>query len=152
MKGIILAGGLGRRLHPLTKITNKHLLPLYDGPMIFFPIAKMAESGIKEIILVTGGNNSGDFVRLLGDGSKFGLRHLQYIYQPHEGGIAQAIGLCENYVDRDSVAVMLGDKLIEDDLSVPIGEFDRRGTGARIFLKRVSNPREYGVARQNGKN
>ncbi len=94
MKGIILAGGLGTRLHPLTKITNKHLLPLYDRPMIYFPIATLAQSGIKEVIIVTGGNNAGDFLRLLGDGSQFGLRQLHYTYQPQEGGIAQAIGLC----------------------------------------------------------
>jgi glucose-1-phosphate thymidylyltransferase len=147
MKGIILAGGLGTRLYPLTKITNKHLLPLYDRPMIFFPIAKLAASGIDEIIIVTGGNNAGDFVRLLGDGSQFGLRQLHFTYQPREGGIAEAIGLCENYVDGDNVIVMLGDNLVEDDLSAPIAGFDH---GARIFLKKVNNPREYGVPSLNG--
>jgi glucose-1-phosphate thymidylyltransferase len=151
MKGIILAGGLGTRLYPLTKITNKHLLPLYDRPMIFFPIAKLRQSGIKEIIIVTGGNNAGDFLRLLGDGSQFGLKQLHYTHQAHEGGIAQAIGLCENYVEHEKVAVMLGDNLIEDDLSGSIAEFEKSGRGARIFLKRVDNPREYGIATLHGR-
>jgi glucose-1-phosphate thymidylyltransferase len=150
MKGIILAGGLGSRLYPLTKITNKHLLPLYDRPMIYFPIAKLAQAGIKEIIIVTGGNNAGDFLRLLGDGSQFGLRQLHYTYQSHEGGIAEAVGLCENYADGGKVAVMLGDNLIEQDLSAPIVEFTKAGIGARIFLKKVPNPKEYGVAEFDG--
>jgi glucose-1-phosphate thymidylyltransferase len=149
MKGIILAGGLGTRLHPLTKITNKHLLPLYDRPMIFFPIEKLARAGIKEIIIVTGGNNAGDFLRLLNDGSQFGLRQLDYIYQPTEGGIAQAIGLCENYADGGKVAVMLGDNLIEQDLTDSIASFTKNGSGAKIFLKKVPNPCEYGVAEFN---
>jgi glucose-1-phosphate thymidylyltransferase len=152
MKGIILAGGLGSRLYPLTKITNKHLLPLYDRPMIFFPIIKLAQAGIKEIIIVTGGNNAGDFLRLLGDGSQFGLRQLHYIYQPQEGGIAQAVGLCENYADGGKVVVMLGDNLIEENLSFAINDFAQNGSGARIFLKKVPNPKEYGVAEFNGKN
>ncbi len=151
MKGIILAGGLGTRLHPLTTITNKHLLPLYDRPMIFFPIAKLAQAGVKEVIIVTGGNNAGDFLRLLGDGSQFGLRQLHYIYQPKEGGIAQAIGLCEKYVDGQKVAVLLGDNLLEQDLRAPIAEFEKNGSGARIFLKKVPNPAEYGVAIFNGR-
>jgi len=146
MKGIILAGGLGTRLHPLTKITNKHLLPLYDRPMIYFPIATLAQSGIKEVIIVTGGNNAGDFLRLLGDGSQFGLRQLHYTYQPQEGGIAQAIGLCENYADGGKVAVMLGDNLVDRDFAGPFREFERDGEGARIFIKAVPNPSEYGVA------
>jgi len=146
MKGIILAGGLGTRLFPLTKITNKHLLPLYDRPMIFFPIAKLVQSGIKEVIIVTGGNNAGDFIRLLGDGSQFGLKQLHFIYQPQEGGIAQAIGLCRNYAEGDKVLVMLGDNLVEDDLGATVREFGKKGSGAGIFLKRVGNPREYGVA------
>lgn len=146
MKGIILAGGLGTRLHPLTKITNKHLLPLYDRPMIYFPIATLATAGIKEIIIVTGGNNAGDFLRLLGDGSQFGLRQLHYTYQPQEGGIAQAIGLCENYADGGKVAVMLGDNLVDHDFTANFRDFARKGDGARIFLKAVSNPSEYGVA------
>ena len=127
MKGIILAGGLGTRLYPLTKITNKHLLPLYDRPMIFFPLAKMADMGIKEVIVVTGGNNAGDFMRLLGDGSQFGLRQLHYIYQPSEGGIAQAIGLCRKYAEGDNILVMLGDNLIEDDLRKCVREFEKGG-------------------------
>jgi glucose-1-phosphate thymidylyltransferase len=150
MKGIILAGGLGSRLHPLTKITNKHLLPLYDRPMIYFPIAKLAQAGIKEIMIVTGGNNAGDFLRLLGDGSQFGLWQLHYTYQPQEGGIAEAVGLCENYADGGKVAVMLGDNLIEQNLSSPVDDFIRNGAGARIFLKKVSNPKEYGVAEFEG--
>lgn len=145
-----MAGGLGTRLHPLTKITNKHLLPLYDRPMIFFPIAKLAQAGIKEIIIVTGGNNAGDFLRLLGDGSQFGLRQLHFTYQPREGGIAQAVGLCEKYADGDKVAVMLGDNLIEQELRVTVADFEKNCSGARIFLKKVPNPSEYGVAAFNG--
>jgi glucose-1-phosphate thymidylyltransferase len=151
MKGIILAGGLGTRLYPLTKITNKHLLPLYDRPMIFFPIAKMAQSGIKEVMIVTGGNNAGDFLRLLGDGSHFGLRQLHYAYQPQEGGIAQALGLCRNYSDGQKVAVLLGDNLIEEDLRDSFSEFEKNGSGARIFLKKVSSPQEYGVVKFDGR-
>jgi glucose-1-phosphate thymidylyltransferase len=146
-----LAGGLGTRLHPLTKITNKHLLPLYDRPMVFFPIAKLARAGIKEVIIVTGGNNAGDFLRLLDDGSQFGLRQLHYIYQPQEGGIAQAIGLCERYADGDKVAVMLGDNLIEQELGDTIDDFQKSAAGARIFLKKVPNPSGYGVAVFNGR-
>ena len=145
MKGIVLAGGLGTRLYPLTKITNKHLLPVYDRPMIFFPIMKLVESGIKEIMLVTGGNNAGDFLRLLGDGSQFGLKRLHYTYQANEGGIAQAIGLCENFVDGGKMVVMLGDNIIEQNLENVIKEFKADGQGAKIFLKKVANPREYGV-------
>jgi glucose-1-phosphate thymidylyltransferase len=147
MKGIILAGGLGSRLYPLTKITNKHLLPLYDRPMIYFPIASLAKWGIEEVMIVTGGNNAGDFLRLLGDGSQFGLKQLHYTYQPQEGGIAQAIGLCRNFADGDKLAVMLGDNLLEDDLSVAIEDFNLNGSGARIFLKKVAHPEEYGVAK-----
>jgi len=150
MKGIILAGGLGKRLHPLTKITNKHLLPLYDRPMIFFPIEKLARAGIKEIIIVTGGNNVGDFLRLLEDGSKFGLRQLHYTYQAKEGGIAEALGLCENYADGGKVAVMLGDNLFDQDFRNSIMAFDKNGSGAKVFLKKVPNPREYGTVSFNG--
>lgn len=150
MKGIVLAGGLGTRLYPLTKITNKHLLPVYDKPMIFFPIMKLAKSEIKEIMVVTGGNNAGDFQRLLGDGSNFGLKRLHYTYQPREGGIAQAIGLCENYADGGKVVVMLGDNIIEQDLSGAVEDFHDNGQGARIFVKKVANPQEYGVAKFNG--
>lgn len=146
MKGIILAGGLGTRLYPLTKITNKHLLPVYDRPMIFYPFAKLAQTGIEEVIIVTGGNNAGDFLRLLGDGSQFGLRQLHYIYQPQEGGIAQAIGLCRHAAGGDKVAVILGDNIIEQDITGVVREFNANGQGARIFLKKVANPREYGVA------
>lgn len=149
MKGIVLAGGLGTRLYPLTKITNKHLLPIYDRPMIFFPIMKLAKSGIKEIMVVTGGNNAGDFPRLLGDGSEFGLKRLHYTYQPREGGIAQAIGLCEYYADGGKVVVMLGDNIFEQDLSGAVDDFQNNGQGARIFLKKVSSPQEYGVAEFN---
>jgi glucose-1-phosphate thymidylyltransferase len=150
MKGIVLAGGLGTRLYPLTKITNKHLLPVYDRPMIFFPIMKLAKSGIKEIMVVTGGNNAGDFPRLLGDGSEFGLKRLHFTYQPQEGGIAQAIGLCENYASCGKVVVMLGDNIIEQDLSDAIEDFQNNDQGARIFLKKVLNPQEYGVAEISG--
>jgi glucose-1-phosphate thymidylyltransferase len=146
MKGIILAGGLGTRLYPLTKITNKHLLPLYDRPMIYFPIASLAAWGIEEVMIVTGGNNAGDFLRLLGDGSQFGLRQLHYTYQQQEGGIAQAIGLCRNFTDGGKFIVMLGDNLAADDLSGSVEEFEMNGKGAGIFLKKVARPQEYGVA------
>ena len=147
MKGIILAGGLGTRLYPLTKITNKHLLPLYNKPMIYYPIESMIKSGITDIILVTGGNNSGDFLRLLGDGSELGLRRLQYIYQNREGGIAHALSLCEKHTEGQKIAVILGDNIFACSISKSAREFEKSSYGAKIFLKKVANPSEYGVAR-----
>jgi len=146
MKGIVLAGGLGTRLYPLTKITNKHLLPIYDNPMIYYPIQTLVDAGIKEIMIVTGGNNAGDFLKLLGNGSQFGLKHLNFTYQAKEGGIAEAVGLCEYFAGGDKVIVILGDNIIQKNLKKEVVRFKRQTEGAMIFLKRVKNPREYGVA------
>src|SRR6476646_2807376 len=109
MKGIVLAGGLGSRLHPLTRVTNKHLLPVYDRPMIFYPIQTLVDAGIEEILIVTGGQNAGDFLRLLSNGKDFGLKHLNYAYQEGEGGIADALRLAEHFTDGESLCVVLGD-------------------------------------------
>ncbi len=151
MKGIVLAGGLGTRLYPLTKITNKHLLPIYDKPMIYYPIQTLVDAGIKEIMIVTGGNNAGDFLKLLGNGSEFGLRHLDFTYQAEEGGIAQAIGLCEYFAEGKKVVVILGDNIIEKNIKQSVSRFRRQKEGAMIFLKRVKKPEEYGVAEIMGR-
>ena len=116
MKGVILAGGLGTRLFPLTKITNKHLLPVYDRPMIYYPIQTLVNAGIDDIMIVTGGRKSGDFLSLLGNGRDFGLKHLNYTYQEGEGGIAEALGLAEHWAKGESVAVVLGDNLFENNI------------------------------------
>ena len=150
MKGVVLAGGLGTRLRPLTSITNKHLLPVYDQPMIFYPIQKLAEAGIKDVMLVTGGNSAGDFLRLLGDGSEFGLNTLNYAYQVNEGGIAEAIGLTRTFVGGGKFVVILGDNILEDSLATKVAAFEEQEDGARILLKEVDNPSDYGVAELNG--
>jgi len=150
LKGVILAGGLGTRLYPLTKITNKHLLPVFDQPMIFYPIQTLVEAGIKDILIVTGGNSAGDFLRLLGNGRAFGLKHLNYTYQEKEGGIAEAIGLAEHFAEGEKVLVMLGDNLIFDSIRDDVENFKRQRAGAKIFLKKVTNPRAYGVAEVKG--
>ncbi len=150
MKGIVLAGGLGTRLYPLTKITNKHLLPIYDKPMIFYPIQTLVDAGIREIMVVTGGNNAGDFLKLLGNGSDFGLKHLNFAYQAREGGIAEALGLCEYFAEGQKVVVVLGDNIIERSIKKAVSRFKKQKEGAVIFLKRVKNPREYGVAEVAG--
>jgi len=146
MKGIVLAGGLGTRLHPLTKITNKHLLPVYDKPMIYYPIQTLVNAGIDDIMLVTGGNKAGDFLQLLGNGSQFGLKHLNYTYQEKEGGIAEAVGLCEDFVGTSEMVIILGDNIIEKGIRSAVEAFREQERGARILLKRVKNPREYGIA------
>jgi len=151
MKGIVLAGGLGTRLYPLTKITNKHLLPVYDKPMIFYPIRTLVNAGIKDIMIVTGGNNAGDFLKLLGNGSEFGLKHLNFTYQAREGGIAEAIGLCEYFAGAGKVIIILGDNILERSIRKAVIDFEKRGDGAMIFLKKVKNPREYGVAEIKGR-
>lgn len=151
MKGIVLAGGLGTRLYPLTKITNKHLLPIYDKPMIYYPIQTLVNAGIKEIMIVTGGNNAGDFLKLLGNGSDFGLKHLNFTYQAREGGIAEAVGLCEYFAEGRKVAIMLGDNILEKGIKKAVARFKKQKEGAMIFLKKVKNPREYGVAEIVGK-
>ncbi|MGM0364913.1 MAG: sugar phosphate nucleotidyltransferase [Actinomycetota bacterium] len=150
MKGVILAGGLGTRLWPCTKVTNKHLLPVYDKPMIYYPLETMVSSGLKDIMIVTGGNYAGDFLRLLGNGSEFGLKDISYTYQEGEGGIADALKLAENFVDKDKVFVMLGDNIIEDDIRPFIEEFEAKDRGAHIFLKEVADPQRFGVAEVEG--
>lgn len=150
MKGVILAGGLGTRLHPLTKITNKHLLPIYDQPMIYYPLRTLVEAGINDILLVTGGNNAGDFLKLLGNGKEFGLKHLNYTYQEGEGGIAEALGLAEYFSEGDSVIVILGDNIIEKSIKIAVENFKQQGDGAKILLKEVEDPQRFGVAELDG--
>jgi glucose-1-phosphate thymidylyltransferase len=150
MKGIVLAGGTGSRLYPLTKITNKHLLPIYDKPMVYYPIQTLVDAGITDILLVTGGLNSGDFLRLLGNGKAFGLKHLNYTYQEGEGGIADALALAEHFSDGDQVCVILGDNLIEGNIRAAVDEFKQQERGARIFLKEVPDAPRFGVAELAG--
>lgn len=146
MKGVILAGGLGTRLYPLTKITNKHLLPLYDKPMIYYPIQMMVNAGIEDIMVVTGGSNAGDFLRLLGNGKAFGLKWLRYAYQEGEGGIAEALSLAEHFAEGEKILVILGDNVIEKNIVAAVKNFEEQDRGARILLKEVDNPQDYGVA------
>ena len=145
MKGVILAGGLGTRLRPLTKITNKHLLPVYDRPMIFYPIQTLVEAGMREIVIVTGGNNAGDFLRLIGNGRDFGLKHIHYTYQEGEGGIAAALSLVEPYVHGEKIIVMLGDNIVEGSIRGGVAAFRRQRSGAMVYLAEVDNPGAYGV-------
>jgi glucose-1-phosphate thymidylyltransferase len=146
MKGVVLAGGTGSRLFPLTKITNKHLLPIYDRPMIYFPIQTLVDAGIRDILVVTGGRNSGDFLRLLANGKQFGLNHINYTYQEGEGGIADALALAEHFADGGKVCVVLGDNIIEGDIRAAAEEFRRQPHGARILLKEVPDAERFGVA------
>src|SRR5579859_4162449 len=141
MKGVILAGGTGSRLHPLTRITNKHLLPVYDKPMIFFPIETLVSAGVDEIMVVTGGNHAGEFLPLLGTGSEFGLKRLQFAYQAQAGGIAEALGLCEQFVDGDKVVVMLGDNIVGESIAPYVDNFEAQPRGGRVLLKRMEEAR-----------
>ncbi len=141
MKGVILGGGLGSRLYPLTHATNKHLLPIYDRPMVFYPIATLVNAGIDEVIIVTGGPHAGDYLRVLQNGRQLGLRHLEYTYQEQEGGIAQALGLCEDFADDESIVVILGDNTTDADIRPAVESFS---AGAKIFLKEVHDPERYG--------
>jgi glucose-1-phosphate thymidylyltransferase len=150
MKGVILAGGLGTRLNPLTKITNKHLLPVYDMPMIFYPIQTLVNAGINDILIVTGGNNAGDFLRLLGNGRDFGLKHINYTYQEGEGGIAEALGLADFFADGEDICVMLGDNIIQKNIVKAVENFKKQGSGAKIMLKEVDDPQRFGVAVLDG--
>jgi glucose-1-phosphate thymidylyltransferase len=147
MKGIVLAGGLGTRLHPLTRVTNKHLLPVYDRPMIYYPIQTLLNAGIDEILMVTGGEHAGDFLKLLGNGKTLGIRDLQYTYQEGEGGIAEALLLAEDFADGGKVCVVLGDNIIELGIGAAADEFCRQATGAKILLKEVDQPQRFGVPR-----
>ena len=150
MKGVILAGGLGSRLRPLTKVTNKHLLPIYDKPMIYYPIETLVKAGIRDIMIVTGGNSAGDFLRLLGNGSDFGLKDIYYTYQEGEGGIADALKLCEHFAENERIAVILGDNILQDDISPYVRAFEAQSSGARILLKRVDDPERFGVPELDG--
>ncbi len=152
MKGIILAGGLGTRMRPLTNVTNKHLLPVYDRPMIFFPLQTLVEAGIKDILIVTGGNSSGDFLRLIGNGAAFGLKHVNYTYQKGEGGIAEALGLAEHFAGGDKIAVVLGDNIFQESIAPHVRAFEKQPRGGKILLKKVADPHRFGVAHfKNGK-
>jgi glucose-1-phosphate thymidylyltransferase len=150
MKGVILAGGLGTRLHPLTKVTNKHLLPVYDKPMIYYPIQTLINAGIDDILIVTGGNNAGDFLRLLGNGKDFGLRHINYTYQEGEGGIAEALRLAEFFASGDKICVVLGDNIIEKNIRKAVENFRKQREGAKILVKEVPDPQRFGVAELRG--
>jgi len=150
VKGIVLAGGSGSRLDPLTRITNKHLLPVYDRPMIYYAIQQLVGSGIDRIMVVTGGNHAGEFLRLLGNGSEFGLRHLDYSYQARAGGIAEALGLAEHFAGGEPVVVMLGDNVFEYSVADIVRRFRAGPKGARVVLAEVDNPSAYGVALMDG--
>ena len=150
MKGVILAGGLGKRLEPLTRITNKHLLPVYDRPMIYYPLETLVEAGLSRILIVTGGNNAGDFLRLLGNGEVFGLKHLDYTYQRGEGGIAEALGLAEHFAGGEPIIVILGDNIVEKSIKPYVERFKTQGQGAKILLKAVDDPERFGVAELAG--
>ena len=145
MKGVILVGGSGSRLDPLTRVTNKHLLPIYDKPMVYYPIQTLVNAGITDIMLVTGGSNAGDFLRLLGNGSDFGLKRLHYTYQDRPAGIAHALGLARDFAEGDSLLLMLGDNIIEGNLLAARRKFEAQERGARVMLTRVENPSSYGV-------
>lgn len=150
MKGVILAGGLGTRMFPLTKVTNKHLLPVYDRPMIYYPIECLVNAGLRDIMIVTGGTSAGDFLRLLGNGKEFGLERLHYAYQEGEGGIADALRLAAPFAEAESVCVLLGDNIIQGSIRSAVSDFKKQGKGAKVFLKQVPNPESYGVAEVRG--
>lgn len=152
IKGIILAGGLGKRLYPLTKITNKHLLPIYDKPMIYYPLQTLVDAGIEDILIVTGGNHAGEFLRLLGNGKDFGLKHINYTYQEGEGGIAEALSLAEHFAKKSKIVVILGDNIVEKSIKPYVDNFRKQEKGGRILLKEVHDPERFGVVEfKNGK-
>ncbi len=150
MKGVVLAGGLGSRLNPLTKITNKHLLPVYDQPMIYYPLHTLVNAGIDDIMIVTGGNSAGDFLKLLGNGKDFGLKHLNYTYQEGEGGIADALSLVEHFADGEALCVILGDNIIEGNIRKAKEDYEKQNAGAKILLKKVHDPQRFGVPELDG--
>ena len=150
MKGVVLAGGTGSRLFPLTKITNKHLLPIYDKPMIYYPIQTLVDAGIRDILVVTGGRNAGDFLRLLANGKEFGLTHLDFTYQEGEGGIADALNLAEHFADGSKLCVILGDNIIQGNVRAAADEFRLQERGAKILLKEVHDAGRFGVAEIHG--
>jgi len=145
IKGVVLAGGLGTRLYPLTKVTNKHLLPVYNRPMITYPIECLVKAGIKDILVVTGGNNPGDFLKLLGNGKEYGVEHISYAYQEGEGGIADALALAEAHAGSERICVVLGDNIIEKNIAAAVDEYRRQELGAKILLKQVDDPWRFGV-------
>jgi glucose-1-phosphate thymidylyltransferase len=150
MKGIILAGGLGTRLRPLTLVTNKHLLPVYDRPMIYYPIQTLLNAGIRDVLIVTGGEHAGDFLKLLKNGKHLGVKHLEYAYQEGEGGIADALKLAEEFADGEKICVVLGDNIIEGNIRRASGDFFTQAGGAKLLLKEVPDPERFGVARFEG--
>ena len=151
MKGVVLAGGLGTGLRPLTIVTNKHLLPVYDQPMVYYPVQTLVNAGITDIMIVTGGNSAGDFLKLLGNGKAFGLKHLNYAYQEGEGGIAAALSLVEHFAAGDPVCVVLGDNIIEGNIRSATRAYRHQGGGAKIILKRVPDPQRFGVPELEGR-
>lgn len=151
MKGVVLAGGSGSRLRPLTSVTNKHLLPVFDQPMIYYPIQTLVNAGITDIMIVTGGNSAGDFLKLLGNGKAFGLKHLNYTYQEGEGGIAAALSLVEHFAGSDPICVVLGDNIIQGNIRAAADEYREQGRGAKILLKSVPDPQRFGVPELDGK-
>ncbi len=152
MKGVVLAGGLGTRLRPLTAVTNKHLLPVYHQPMIYYPVQTLVNAGITDIMIVTGGNSAGDFLKLLGNGKAFGLKHLNYTYQEGEGGIAEALSLVEHFAAGSPVCVVLGDNIIQGNIRNAVRSYRHQGGGAKIILKRVPDPQRFGVPELSGAN
>lgn len=151
MKGIVLAGGLGTRLRPLTSVTNKHLLPVFNQPMIYFPIQTLVNAGITDIMIVTGGNSAGDFLKLLGNGKAFGLKHLNYTYQEGEGGIAAALSLVEHFAGEDPICVVLGDNIIQGNIRAGVDAYREQRGGAKILLKKVTDPQRFGVPELSGR-
>jgi len=152
MKGIILAGGTGTRLFPCTQLTNKHLLPVYNKPMIYYPLETLVSAGIKDILIVTGGNNPGDFLKLLKNGKNFGLKEIHFLYQEGAGGIADALRLAEDFSDGERIAVILGDNIFEENMAKYIIDFERQEKGAKLFFKEVSDPERFGIGEfQNNK-
>lgn len=145
MKGVILAGGLGSRLRPMTLATNKHLLPVYDRPMVYYPIRCLLNAGIDEILLVTGGDHAGDFLRVLKNGKHLGIRRLEYAYQEGEGGIADALKLAEDFAEGERICVVLGDNIIERNIAHAVDSFDKQTSGAKLLLKEVPDPQRFGV-------
>jgi len=150
VKGVVLAGGLGSRLRPLTAVTNKHLLPVYDRPMIYYPIQTLVNAGVRDIMIVTGGNSAGDFLKLLGNGKAFGLKHLNYTYQEGEGGIAEALSLVEHFAAGEPICVVLGDNIIEGNVTAAVRAYREQGKGAKIILKKVPDPERFGVPELSG--
>jgi glucose-1-phosphate thymidylyltransferase len=151
MQGVILAGGTGSRLFPCTKVTNKHLLPVYNKPMIYYPLITLIDAGIKDILIVTGPEHAGDFLRLLGSGKEFGVK-ITYELQDEAGGIAQALSLARNFIKDEKFIVILGDNIIEDNLSKDFSEFEKSQYDAKIFIKEVSDAHRFGVAEIKDKN